>query len=224
MPTPYDRLGQENKNTNANKQLLLKRQYCVNDTSGQEDLIRSLLTPYAAKLVIQQLTLAKREVRKYEITSTGEDTFIVKREDRHHTVNVTEVMASCTCNFKKRQELPCRHIVVVCMEKDLPLFQESYIPPRWKKTYQLPHSSSVSSKSLATVARVQSKPPTSKRERYQEVSRLLKVIGDQCSDVGHHEFASRYDLLCLLSNSWLQGKTVALTVSYIVNINHTLEL
>lgn len=48
---------------------------------------------------------------------------------------IQATITSCQCAFRASTQLPCRHIFAVRKQKQIPLFSEELVAPRWSLSY-----------------------------------------------------------------------------------------
>ncbi|KAI0221332.1 hypothetical protein LSAT2_027297, partial [Lamellibrachia satsuma] len=94
--------------------------YCHGDQSRMTGVIQQLATPYAADLMLKQLTEAKG--LKCEVVEEEDMTVHTKvnrKEGGQHSYDIcyNPQNVSCSCEFFITQGLPCRHLFVLDIKR-----------------------------------------------------------------------------------------------------------
>jgi len=98
----------------------------------------SLVTDYACRKILQQISLA--ETNKYAVSEVDSDgdpnakTFTVVNNKTAETYTVTHSCVQCTCSFNTGMLLPCRHIFAARHTASLSLYDTTLVADRWLLT------------------------------------------------------------------------------------------
>ena len=150
---------------------------------------------------------------------SGERCCIADTDGCENIVEEVDGRPNCTCNFMSRMQLPCRHIFLSQTARGAELFSERWVPRRWRQDQQVIRADRPpsSTQPVAVTLSITKRPPLSilgKREKYQEMMRVMKVMADMCSDMGQAQFKECYQLLQNLLEFWSTGRQVTLLVSF----------
>ena len=217
-------LGLETAASQKNQDQNMKHHYKVGETETLKSEIRALLTPLGAQLVVKELDASRRATPAMKLLSV-DDWVDVGVEDKTYTVTRSSgndgPIPACSCSFALSQRLPCRHIFKLahsCWDSG---FSDSWIPNRWKKSFQMPEMPGQASRVTVDTIPCPSPGRLGKRDKFRLMFSLLRVMADGCSDCGQWEFMARYELLQQLQELWSQGKMAA--IAELVSTEHLAE-
>ena len=161
-------------------------------------LYRNILTPYACRAVMEQLT------RRGKITLPAHGAPFMSSE------GVLDVMGnSCNCAFRLTRSLPCRHIFAQRLADGQPAFDASPVDDWWLAC----HSQAVT-EAPSDVAIRQLLPgpgPAPVTQKYRKGMEVAADLAGLMSEVGTAEFRVRLAILERLRREWVttgshQGK------------------
>ncbi|KAH8032801.1 hypothetical protein HPB51_001936 [Rhipicephalus microplus] len=200
--------------------------YSYERHEGVQEQCRKVLTPYACKLLSNELVKLRdepREVKKlsprtYAVFSTSTDVWHDVFFEKH----------SCSCTTYKKMKLLCRHMLAVCARFDVKPCLKEAVSRRWFKSYQLEFlgttadnheqddidSESTTESSAEIQALSMPGPSFQKMNRNQcfnYAMRTLKAIADNLADCQPDVFAARLGFLESVNAAWLRQEDVALS-------------
>ena len=199
----------------ANLKQILKGQYVIGE-NDVKTVMRSVLTPHGVERVCKELDAA-RKISGHVVAEDGGDGIICLKEPdgTEHLVHLDERQPRCSCAFTKQMELPCRHIFMAQSARGETLFREEWVPLRWRQDHQVQQEASASAKLAAVTKWIKQTPGPipGKKEKYNELLRILKGLADLCSDMGEEQYRGCFRLLQNLIEFWSAGRSVVLVVS-----------
>jgi len=176
-----------------------------NSYSGPGAQYFSLVTDYASRKVIQQISMSG--TTKYSVEEVNSD-----RDAEHSEYKVVNVKSSdantvsdscvkCTCSFNTGMLLPCRHIFAARQRVGLPVFDRSLVAERWLLTkHDTSGDMEVGSASQGTSLLVCSRNCSgvrtlNQREKYNKAMQLTTKLAVLMSECGQYEFDVKFSLL-----------------------------
>ncbi|XP_065291475.1 uncharacterized protein [Dermacentor albipictus] len=197
----------------CHKTILLKtcEFYSHQESEGVEKECAKVLTPYACKIIKQEL--AKMQDDPPEVRIVSEQTYAVASSctDAWHEVSLDN--HACSCTTYSKMKLLCRHFLYVCVKFGIKPDLTKAVHKRWFKSYQLKFmGGAVETNSEAAnheAPEILSMPGPSfekmnRNQRYNYALRALKALVDNMADCQPDVFAERLAFLESVNASWLK--------------------
>nr|XP_037277162.1 uncharacterized protein LOC119170185 isoform X1 [Rhipicephalus microplus] len=164
------------------------------------------LTPYAFKLVREQIYLSAKRVP----SDQKADVFTFEASSG----NTSTTKTNCNCSFWNAMRLPCRHVFAVRRTLNISLFDDKLFLKRWSKAYYYCHQRAFLSQEKCTtehsISEQAAKPrrPMSQHEKYREVFPTCKYIAQLAAEETGERYQGRLKVLLALSEAWEQGREI----------------
>ena len=161
-----------------------------------------LLTPYAAKIVREQL-----ENRTKVKMVDGKVTTVETSLDR------------CLCKFHETMKLPCKYIFAFCESSHQPLFEERLAHNRWRlDNYKSSHEvfnvgaeSCIENNDASVIVstnKIHQPQPKTQHQKYNAAQLLALRVAKVISEAGSKEFDNKMSILKKVLQCWENGKSV----------------
>lgn len=173
-----------------------------------ESKYAQLLTSYASKFVLQQLSL----VEKVKNVKEANGEFTIQSSEGLIVVNPL----ACGCLSNKAMALPCRHVFALRKKLGTPLFDANLCDERWTLSYykstQRLFSASTVSVSPVVISTVGSKHrrKLSQHQKFRKASIITSELASVTSEASNIHFQRRIELLEDLIAHWKSGDEVAI--------------
>ena len=167
---------------------------------------RNFLTPFAYEKVCKQLSHVNDVTL---LDSVDRDTCMVNTSSGMCTVT----LESCSCSFVKFNALPCKHIFALRKKRNVALFFESAIAPRWKlQNYcaSMPpafahDSASAESSSRLSKDKITEKAVLSQAQKYKTAFEKARKLAELASEGNMNLFHEKMAILQQLQQYWETG-------------------
>ena len=161
-----------------------------------------LLTPYAAKIVHEQL----------------ENRTTVKMVDGKVTTAETS-LDRCSYKFHETMKLPCKHIFAFCESSHQPLFEQRLAHNRWKlDNYKSSHEvfnvgaeSCIENNDASVIVstnKIHQPQPKTQHQKYNAAQLLALRVAKVISEAGSKEFDNKMSILKKVLQCWENEKSV----------------
>ncbi|KAH7950678.1 hypothetical protein HPB51_028287 [Rhipicephalus microplus] len=158
----------------------ISKRPCKAPSSPEEAMYQESLTPYAFKLVREQIYLSAKRVP----SDQKADVFTFEASSG----NTSTTKTNCNCSFWNAMRLPCRHVFAVRRTLNISLFDDKLFLKRWSKAYYYCHQRAFLSQEKCTtehsISEQAAKPrrPMSQHEKYREVFPTCKYIAQLAAE------------------------------------------
>ncbi|KAL1472594.1 hypothetical protein MTO96_039225, partial [Rhipicephalus appendiculatus] len=179
---------------------------CKAPSSPEEALYQESLTPYAFKLVREQMNLSAKRVA----IDRKADMFTFEASSG----NTSTTKTNCNCSFWCAMRLPCRHVFAVRRTLNISLFDDTLFLKRWSRAYYYSHQRAFLSQQNCTaehsISEQAARPrrPLSQHEKYREVFPTCKYIAQLAAEETGERYQGRLRVLLALSEAWEQGREI----------------
>ncbi|XP_075737794.1 uncharacterized protein ZSWIM9-like [Rhipicephalus microplus] len=184
--------------------------YSYEGHEGVQEQCRKVLTPYACKLLSNELVKLRDEPREVKMLSPRTYAVFSTSTDVWHDVSFEK--HSCSCTTYKKMKLLCQHMLAVCARFDVKLCLEEAVSRRWFKSYHLEFlgttadnheqddiDSESTTESSAEIQALSMPGPSfqkmNRNQRFNYAMRMLKAIADNLADCQPDVFAARLGFL-----------------------------
>ncbi|XP_047141366.2 uncharacterized protein LOC124816284 isoform X2 [Hydra vulgaris] len=180
----------------------------VFDPNSAEAAYKKVLTLYAARHVLKQMSLFKEII----LLPGEHGQFIVNSHEGSHIVTSN----FCSCMFRKSMNLPCRHIFAARQLLGINLFDTELCSERWTLKYYRQHQRAFSTqvtdgKPGAVDFHVAPKVKVhSQHEKFKLAIQETSLLATLVSESTGHTLEQRLSLLRTLSKGWSDGKVMVL--------------
>ncbi|XP_037282544.2 zinc finger SWIM domain-containing protein 3-like [Rhipicephalus microplus] len=184
----------------------ISKRPCKAPSSPEEAMYQESLTPYAFKLVREQIYLSAKRVP----SDQKADVFTFEASSG----NTSTTKTNCNCSFWNAMRLPCRHVFAVRRTLNISLFDDKLFLKRWSKAYYYCHQRAFLSQEKCTtehsISEQAAKPrrPMSQHEKYREVFPTCKYIAQLAAEETGERYQGRLKVLLALSEAWEQGREI----------------
>jgi len=174
--------------------------------------VNAVCTPYAADLVLKQITAVIKSGNTATVTVSDGEAFVSCDHCDVCAVDTNRMI--CNCVFNMTTKLPCKHVFLFRTHSGLDMFSPELVPQRWYKSTG-PSSTAIPSQCDTVVMSTSSQRDAvlSKVDKYRLVANVTKKLSDVMCSVGHNEFLAKYGMLEELVQHWSANTTVFLAVA-----------
>lgn len=181
----------------------------VYSSGSAESSYAKLLTPYAFRFVLKQMTL----IDKVQEILPSEDDYVT------NSTNEGQIVVSlrdCSCIFRRSMGLPCRHMLSLAKKLEKPLFNELLCDKRWTLDYyRQVHRvfdtapDEPTSYVTSTEASASHVKKMTQHEKFRKASLIASQLASVTSEASNVHFERRIEVLKDLIDYWKEGIEVS---------------